>query len=63
MKAFQMNQESCQDQVQLTSLELWFSNSFLWIFFIGQGEIYSDQKEKGLETISLEENHLSSKQV
>lgn len=63
MKAFQMNQESCQDQVQLTSLDLWFSNSFLWIFFIGQGKIYSDQKEKGLETISLEENHLSSKQV
>lgn len=29
-----------------TGLELWFSNSFLCILFTGQGEIFSDQKEK-----------------
>ena len=43
--------------------ELWFSNSFLYILFVCQGNVSLDQKKKKLETINLQKNHFSIKQV
>ena len=43
--------------------ELWFSNSFLCILFVCQGNVSLDQKKKKLETINLQKNHFSIKQV
>lgn len=55
-------------KIGTTGIELWFSDSFLSILFVCQGNISLNQKTpqkttNRLETISLQKNHFSSKQV